>query len=157
MAWVLASTMRAMTEAEKDRQAGLNLVVTAAWLAWLAVVAGIAWLTVVKAPRVEALLAETDLAVPLITTWALAALDWARAHWQVATVVAVLPLIALLLLRRLVVAVAAVGMIFAAGMVAGGLAVALWLPERTITRLRDEVRPPPPSPAAVEVEDVDVE
>lgn len=136
-----------MTDAAKDRQSGLHLVVTAAWLTWLIVVAGIAWLTVVKAPRVEALLAETDLAVPLITTWALAALDWARAHWQIATVLAVLPLIALLLLRRVVVAIAAVGMIFAAGMVAGGLAVALWLPERAIAHIRDEVQSPPPPPA----------
>jgi hypothetical protein len=128
---------------------GIGVLVTGAWLAWLVVAIAAAWLVLVRAPQARALYAETGVALPMVSQWALSALDWARANWQVSCILALSPLVLLIVLRKALVALVALAMTFAAGATVGGAAVALWLPERVIVSVRESAAPmTEPAPTA---------
>ncbi len=131
---------------------GLRLLVAGAFLAWVLVMAALVWL-IARTPHVIASWREADLALPGLTEFAIRVVDWMQLHWRMVAAGALVPLILLLVMRKAVVAVLAVGMIFSAGVVAGGLAVAFWLPEHQVRELRAFQRGHVPSndaPAATE-------
>lgn len=131
---------------------GLRLLVAGAFLAWVLVMAALVWL-IARAPHVIASWREADLVLPGLTEFAIRVVDWMQLHWRMVAAGALVPLILLLVMRKAVVAVLALGMIFSAGVVAGGLAVAFWLPEHHMRELRAFQRgqvPPSEAPAATE-------
>ncbi len=131
---------------------GLRLLVAGAFLAWVVVLAALVWL-MARAPHVVASWREADLVLPGLTEFAIRVVDWMQLHWRMVGAGALVPLILLLVMRKAVVAVLALGMIFSAGVIAGGLAVAFWLPEHQLRELRAYQRGQTPAveaPAAID-------
>lgn len=132
---------------------GLRLLVAGAFLAWVAVLGVFAWL-ILRAPQLVASWKEAGLVLPGLTELAVRVVAWMQAHWQMVGAGALVPLVLLLVMRKAVVAVVALGMIFAAGAVAGGLAVAFWLPEQQLREWRayqqDHVPVKDAAPTAIE-------
>lgn len=139
--------MAESTQASAPAGIGVNTLVMGAWLAWLIVVSIGAWLMWVRMPQVETTFQEADLVMPISTEWALSILQWARAHWQVVSMGALVPLVLLIVMRKLMVVLIALGMTFSAGMALGAMAVVLWLPDAMLDRLRLQQQRPQWRPA----------
>ena len=110
-------------------------VVGGAFCAWLVVLAIFAWL-ILRAPQWAATWFAAGISLPGITDWALQLLAWMRTNSTTVGLVALVPLVLLVVMRKAVVAMLALGLVFCAGAVAGALAVALWLPEAQLRNLR---------------------
>lgn len=110
-------------------------VVAGAFCAWLVVLGIFAWL-ILRAPQWAATWLAAGISLPGITDWSLRLLGWMRTNTTTVGLVALVPLVLLVVMRKAVVAMLALGLVFCAGAVAGALAVALWLPEAQLRNLR---------------------